>query len=84
MAILDQRVHLTGEQVDAGHQSHCAIAFVFVIALDGGVGAGYWSQIGSRVADRLDPGFLVIGDDRDFVATGLARAAAARRTSTSR
>ena len=67
MAILDQRVHLTGEQVDAGHQSHCAMAFVFVIALDGGVGAGYWSKIGSRVADRLDPGFLVIGDDRDLV-----------------
>src|SRR5438105_11137582 len=45
MAILDQRVHLTGEQVDASHQGHCAMALVFVITLDGGVGAGYWSQI---------------------------------------
>ncbi len=49
------------------------MALVFVIALNGGVGAGYWSKIGSRVADRLDPGFLVIGDHRDLVATVPAR-----------
>ena len=61
MAIPDQRVHPASEQVDAGHQGHRAMTLVFVIALDGGVGAGYWSQIGRHVADRLDPGFLVIG-----------------------
>jgi hypothetical protein len=61
MAILDQRVHPASEQVDAGHQGHRAMTLVFVIALDGGLGAGYWSQIGRHVADGLDPGFLVIG-----------------------
>jgi hypothetical protein len=39
----------------AGHQAHGAMAFVFVIALDGGVGAGYWSKGLEKRCWRLTP-----------------------------
>ena len=66
MTIPDQRVHLTREQVDAGHQRHRSVALVLVIAADCGMDAGNRRQIGSRRADRLDSGFLVIRDDGEL------------------
>jgi hypothetical protein len=40
--------------------------FVLVIAADCGMGARNRRQIGSRRADRLDAGFLVIRDDGEL------------------
>jgi hypothetical protein len=59
MTISDQGVHLTREQVDAGHQGHRSVALVLVVAANRGMGAGNRRQIGSGRADRLDAGFLV-------------------------
>src|SRR5689334_21646123 len=65
MAVLDEGVHLAGQQVDAGHQSDRSMALVLVIATDRWMGAGHWAKVGSDGADSLDAGFLVIADDRD-------------------
>jgi hypothetical protein len=40
------------------------MALVLVIAADCRMGAGHRAKVGSSGADRLDAGFLVIGDDR--------------------
>src|SRR5262249_24537896 len=66
MAVLDERVHSTGKQIDVGHQGHRAVAFILVIALRGGVGAGNRREIRSGIADRLNPRFLVVREDGDF------------------
>jgi hypothetical protein len=52
-------VNLAGEQIDAGQQADRAAPLVFMIAHEGRMGAGLGRQI-----HRLDPGLLVIGDDR--------------------
>ena len=82
VAILDQGVHLAGQQVDAGHQRDRSVALVLVIAADRRMGAGHRAQVGSGGADRLDAGFLVIRDDGDRALR--AAPPAARRISTSR
>jgi hypothetical protein len=58
-------VHLAGQQVDAGHQRDRSMALVLVIATDRRMGARHRAKVGSGGADRLDAGFLVIGDHRD-------------------
>src|SRR5256886_12285838 len=40
------------------------MALVLVIATDRRMAARHWAKVGSGRADRLDAGFLVIGDDR--------------------
>jgi hypothetical protein len=40
MAILDQSVNLTGEQIDAGQQADRAITLIFMIAREGRMGTG--------------------------------------------
>ena len=64
VAILDQGVHFTGQQVDAGHQGDRSMALVLVIAADRRVDAGNRAKIRSGRPDRLDAGFLVVGDHR--------------------
>ena len=70
MALSDQGVDLTGQQIDAGHQGQRAVALVFVIAHHSWAAAGQWRQIrrprpapGQACADRLDARLLVTGDD---------------------
>ena len=68
VAILDQGVHLAGQQIDAGQQADRAVALVFMVACEGRMHAGFGGQIGRRRCDRLDTGRLVVGDDRHPVA----------------
>ena len=68
VAILDQGVHLAGQQIDAGQQADRAVALVFMVACEGRMHAGFRGQIGGRRCDRLDTGLLVVGDDRHPVA----------------
>jgi hypothetical protein len=63
VALLDQRVDLTGQQIDARHQGEGAVALVFMIAHHGGGAVGPRRQIRHRRAERLDARLLVIGDD---------------------
>src|ERR1700740_2472879 len=42
VAFLDQRMNVTGEQIDAGHQSQGAVAFVLVMTHHGRAGGGKW------------------------------------------
>src|ERR1700730_16079546 len=64
MSILDQSVNLAGEQINSSQQAHRAVALVFVVARKTRVGAGLRRQVRALVGDRLNPGLLVIGDDR--------------------
>jgi hypothetical protein len=57
MAILDQSVNLTGEQIDAGQR---AITLIFVIAREGRMGTGFGRQIRRRRSNRLDAGLFVL------------------------
>jgi hypothetical protein len=50
MAVLDEGVHLAGQQVDAGHQGDRPMALVLVIATYRRMGAGHRATVGS---DRL-------------------------------
>src|SRR5580692_8944457 len=72
VAVLDQSVDVTGEQVDARHQSEGAVALVLVITHHGRAGAGKWRAIGRGRTDRLDPGFLVVRDDDEAPTAVLA------------
>src|SRR6202023_1798518 len=58
VAVLDQSVDVTGEQVDARHQSEGAVAFVLVITHDGRAGAGKWRAIRRGRPPRLAPRVL--------------------------
>jgi hypothetical protein len=80
MAILDAGVHLAGEQIDPSEQAQRAVAFVFVIAREGGMRSRQRWQIGRGVADCLQTGFLVVG----LIATFVATVSLSRRTATSR
>jgi hypothetical protein len=53
MAIPDQGVNLTGEQIEAGQQADRAVTFVFMIAREGGMGAGLGRQIRRCRRNRL-------------------------------
>src|SRR5215813_14093584 len=81
MAVLDERMHSTGNQIDAGHQGHRAVALVLVVPLRGGVDAANRREIRLGIADRLNTGFLIIGEDGDF-ARAIALRGAVRRIST--
>ncbi len=64
MAILDARMDRAGQMIDPGQEAQRAVAQVLVVAREGRVSAGSWRQARRRGADRLDAGFLVVGDDR--------------------
>lgn len=73
VAVFDEGADLAGEQVDARQQADRAVALIFMIAREGRVRAGLGRQIRGGRGDRLDAGFLVIGDDRNCVARLLLR-----------
>ena len=58
MAILDQSVDLAGEQINASQQADRAVAFIFMIAGEGRMRAGFGRQVRRRRCDRLDAGLL--------------------------
>jgi|HubBroStandDraft_4_1064222.scaffolds.fasta_scaffold01162_7 hypothetical protein len=60
MAISNQAQHLPTPQVDTRQQGHRAVAPVFMIPSHRGMTTRHRGQIRGRVADRLNPGFLVI------------------------
>src|SRR5690348_5864431 len=73
MAILDQSMNLTGEEVDAGEQTEGAVALVLVVTREAWIKAGFGRQIWRGGGDRLDTGLLVIGDDHRRFALPLGR-----------
>jgi hypothetical protein len=73
MAILDQSVNLTGQQIDAGQQTDRAVALVLILAREGRVDSWHRRQIGCRRCDGLNTWLLVVGDDSHCVAWLLAR-----------
>jgi hypothetical protein len=83
MDVLDERVPNTGNQSDTRRQGQRAVAPVLVVALRGGVDAGNRREIRHGIADRLNTGPLIIGDDGDF-APAIALRGGCRRISTSR
>ena len=56
MAIPDQGVNITGEQIDAGQQADRAVTFVFMIAREGCMGSRLGRQIRRCRRNRLDAG----------------------------
>src|SRR5207244_10145785 len=63
VALFDNGVDVTGEQIDARHQGQGAVALVLVITHDGGADAGKWRTVRRGRADRLDPRFLIVRND---------------------
>src|SRR5579862_6366549 len=59
VAVSDQGMDLTGEQIDPGQQAERAVAFVLMIACKGGVNARRRRQIRRRRCDGLDSRLLV-------------------------
>src|SRR5215475_15789687 len=76
MAILDQGVNLTGQQIDAGHQGDRAVTLVLMLAGEGRVHAPHRRQIGCRRCDGLNTRLLVAGDDSHRLASYAMRPAA--------
>lgn len=64
VAISDERVDLSGKQIDPGQQAERAMAFVLMIPRKGGVDAGLGRQIRRRRRDNLNFRLLVARDDR--------------------
>src|SRR5438874_5510437 len=64
VAISDERVDLSGEQIYPGQQAERAMAFVLMIPRKGGVDAGLRRQIRRRGRDGLNSRLLVARDDR--------------------
>ena len=67
VAIFDAGMHAARQQVDPSQQAQRAMALVFVVACERLVRSGLRRQVGRGVADRLDAGLLVIGDDGHVV-----------------
>ena len=57
MAILDQRMDLAGDEVDAGQQADRAVTFIFMLTCEGRMHAGLGRQVGAVVAMACMPGF---------------------------
>jgi hypothetical protein len=62
MALLDTRMHRTGEQIDPGERAECPMTLVFMVASEGVMFARLWWQVGCGIADRLDARLFVAGD----------------------
>ena len=68
MAVPDEGMDLTGEQINPGQKAERAVALILMITREGRVNAGRGRQIWRRVCDGLDTRFFVIGDDRHRLA----------------
>src|SRR5262245_7704501 len=64
VAVSDQRVDLSGEQINSSQQAERAMAFVLMIPREARVHAGLGRQIRRRRRDGLNSRLLVVGDDR--------------------
>src|SRR5260370_23101383 len=60
VALFDNGVDVTGQQIDARHQGQGAVAFVLVIAHYGGAGAGKWRTGRPGPAGPLGPRVLIV------------------------
>ena len=84
VAISNERVDLSGEQIDPGQHAERAMAFVLVIPREARMDAGLGRQVRRRGGDGLNSGF----SSQDTIATDFCaffdRAAASPRTWTSR
>jgi hypothetical protein len=60
VAISDERVDLSSEQINPGQQAECAIAFVLMIPREGGMDTWHRWQIRRRVFAKGIPTFLKI------------------------
>src|SRR6266581_4576177 len=69
VALLDQGMDVTGEQIDPRHQGQGAVALVLVIAHHSRADAGKGRAIRRGRSNRLDPWFLVVRDDGEAPAT---------------
>lgn len=65
VAVHDQSVDFSGDEIDAGQQADRAVALVFELTRDGRVHAGIGWQVGGRGCDGLNAGLLVIGVEAD-------------------
>jgi len=63
VAIPDQGVNPSGQQINARQQTDGAFALVFMIARKGRVHAGLGRQVRCRGGDRLNARLLVIGEN---------------------
>ena len=84
MAVSDESVDLSGEQINSGQQAERAMTFVLMISRKGRMDAGRRRQIRRCRRDGLDSWLLVVGDDRDRLGRLLRLAAAFFRIWTSR
>src|SRR5947209_10419168 len=65
MAISDEGVDFTGEQINPGQQRERPIALILVIAREGRVDAGLGRQIRRGVANGLNSRLFVLRDDHN-------------------
>lgn len=65
VAISDQSVDLSGEQINPGQQAEGAMAFVLIIPRHGRMAAWHGRQIRRRRGDGLDSGLVIVGNDGD-------------------
>ena len=64
MAILDQRMYLAGDEIDAGQQADRAMTLIFMLTCEGRMDARFGRQIRGCGGDSLYTRLLVVGDDR--------------------
>src|SRR6266481_3620218 len=62
VALLDQGMDVTGEQIDPRHQGQGAVALVLVIAHHSRADAGKGRAVRRGRSDRLDAWFLIVRD----------------------
>src|SRR5690242_20319952 len=63
VALFDNGMYVSGEQIDARRQGQGAVAFVLVITHYGGAGAGKWRTVRRDRVDRVVPRFLNVRDE---------------------
>jgi hypothetical protein len=68
VAVLDESVNLSGEQINTGQQTDRTAALIFMIACKSRMHARLGRQVWCRGGPRLDTGLLVIGKDRHRIA----------------
>src|ERR1035441_6366226 len=68
MAVSDESMDFSGEQIDPGQQTERAMAFVLIITREARIDARFGRQIRRRRCDGLDSRLFVVGDDRHWLA----------------